>query len=130
MLLFPLLFPLLSLAQDSEHIVSLYLLGADTKTLVGSVIAADSSTTAYHVGCDPAAPDTECGVGPGANVTHSSGSLWGGTLTDGSAFSIAWECTRDGQVVCVESVSGSEAHSPGTSTVTLTAETDTALTPV
>jgi hypothetical protein len=101
--------------------VSLYLGGADQQPLVASVISANPSVTAYHIACAPGTDGSDCGFGPGANITVSSGSIYDFTLTDGSDFSLSYKCTWQGSAICAQTVGGAAANDPGSTSETIPA---------
>jgi len=115
----------LSVAQST---ISLYIPGADTQPLVGSVIASDATATTYALECAPGTDSDDCGFpgvftlteGPSTAVYTLGGDIEADSSTI-VAFSGYFDCSLDASsAVCVESFTGTEANFPGMSTETFT----------
>ncbi|OWO99565.1 hypothetical protein B2J93_2610 [Marssonina coronariae] len=116
----------LALAQTST--VSLYIPGADTQALVGSIVGSDATLTTYAIECAPSSTDGEaCGFSGQFTLTENAASAKytipaeldsNGTLVRTGRI----DCSLAGaaSAVCVESFGGSEANFPGISTETYT----------
>jgi len=114
-----------SVAQST---ISLYIPGADTQPLVGSIIASDATATTYALECAPGTDSNDCGFpgvftlteGPSTAVYTLGGDIEAGSSTV-VAFSGYFDCSLDASsAVCVESFTGTEANFPGMSTETFT----------
>lgn len=106
----------LSFAQTTAR--SLFIPGADSQSLIGSIIGSDLAAITYALQCvDP----DQCGIGGGITLTEGP-STAAYTMAGGAAFTALYDCTLAGtsSAVCFESNGGSEANSPGSSTLTLT----------
>jgi len=122
----------LTIAQSTT--VSLFIPGADTQPLVGSIIGSDSTATTYAVQCAPGTDSNDCGFpgvftlteGPSTAKYAISGSIEGDDSSVTStvvAFTGVLDCSVDGKAssaICAESFGGEGANFPGTSTETIT----------
>ncbi|PMD35542.1 hypothetical protein L207DRAFT_587840 [Hyaloscypha variabilis F] len=106
----------LSYAQTTT--ISLYIPGADTQPLIGSIVGSDAAATTYALSCIDS--DT-CGYPAGLTLTEGP-STAAYTLSEGPAFTGFKKCSLAGTstAVCFESNGGSEANFPGSSTETYT----------
>jgi len=119
-------FAALTVAQSTT--ISLYIPGADTQPLVGSIIGSDSAATTYALECAPGTDSNDCGF-PGVFTLTEGPSTAVYTLSDGIeadsstivAFTGYIDCSLDASsAVCAESFGGTEANFPGSSTETFT----------
>jgi len=115
----------LTSAQTST--ISLFIPGADTQPLIGSVVGSDATATTYTLQCSPGTDSSDCGF-PGVFTLTEGPSTAAYTMSmdDGNgtlAFTGYFDCSLAGttSAVCVESFGGTEANFPGMSTETLTA---------
>lgn len=113
----------LSSAQTST--ISLYIPGADTQPLVGSVIGSDSAATTFALQCAPGTDATDCGFPGVFTLTEGPATaaytFLAETGIDGTiAFTGYFDCSLAGttSAVCAESFGGTEANDPGSSTET------------
>ncbi|KAF2675015.1 hypothetical protein BT63DRAFT_420254 [Microthyrium microscopicum] len=111
--------------------LSIFFPDADQFPIVGSVISANPSVTAYSINCPPNTDASDCGLGPGANVTVSNKSTWIISMVEEGEFTASINCVlpsssgASGQVVCTESFGGSGANDPGVTTSTVDAASAT-----
>jgi len=113
-------------------IVSMFLDGDSSNGgIVASVVSANPSVTQYFITCAPDVDGSDCGWGPGAQVTVSDKSIFTVSIDGGTDFNFQEACTvfSTDSVVCTAIAAGSQANDPGTSIQTLTG-TDVAMTPV
>jgi len=121
-----LVFAGLSVAQST---ISLYIPGADTQSLVGSIIASDATATTYAIECAPNTDGSDCGFngaitlteGPSTAVYTLSEAGGASGSSGGVAFTGYYDCSLGASsAVCAESFGGDEANFPGSSTETFT----------
>lgn len=65
---------LLSSAVTADYTTTLLLIGFDSQSAVGSVIATDATATTYSVTC-PAAVGTDCGIPPSFTITQGPSTM-------------------------------------------------------
>lgn len=123
----------LSSAQTTT--ISLYIPGADTQPLIGSIVGSDSAATTYALQCVAGTDASDCGF-PGVFTLTEGPATAAYTMSEaGSDGTLAltgyMDCSLAGTVsaVCAESFGGTEANFPGTSTETFTG-TDYSFMPV
>jgi len=125
--LYGLAFAGFSFAQSTT--ISLFVPGADTQPLVGSVIGSDKDATTYALQCAPGTDGSDCGFpgvftlteGPSTAVYAISEDIEASGGSTILAFTALIDCSLAGSsAVCTESYGGQEANDPGQSTETLT----------
>ncbi|PGH23232.1 hypothetical protein AJ80_02648 [Polytolypa hystricis UAMH7299] len=110
----------LASAAQTSSVVSVFIPGTDTQSLVGSIIGNDATATTYLIQCAPGVDSSDCGMGPGLTLVSGPKTA---ALTMGvrdSEFYGEINCSMGGTTlaVCTEIMSGSEANFPGTETAT------------
>jgi hypothetical protein len=103
-------------APADSTVISVYL-DADQQPLVASVVSVAASTTAFHISCAPGTDSSDCGFGPGADLTIVNGNTYILSMSDGDAFQALEACTVSGTtaVECSSSLGGSEANTQAVS---------------
>ncbi|CAI7571164.1 unnamed protein product [Penicillium glandicola] len=115
-------------------VVSLFIPNADPQSLLGEVLAEQSSTTTYSINCPVGGTNsTECGMGPGMYLTTAPTSIEY-LITDGSDNIYDHVIcdntgTPTGTYTCTDTVTGKGAALPGTTTSTI-AQDEITLLPV
>lgn len=112
----------LSLAQSST--ISLFIPGADTQSLVASIVGSDATATTYAFQC--ADPAGDCGFPEVVTLTEGpsrAAYTFAPQVDDNgtTAFNGYVDCSlASSSAVCAVSAGGTEANDPGLSTVTFT----------
>ncbi|KAJ5666380.1 calcium-translocating P-type ATPase PMCA-type [Penicillium maclennaniae] len=83
----------LGLAAAESSVVSLFIFGADSQSLFGSVVASNAKTTTYSINCAPGADTEDCGYLPGLLYTAAPTSVAEGTIICSMGGTTSARCT-------------------------------------
>ncbi|TKA80676.1 hypothetical protein B0A49_01625 [Cryomyces minteri] len=122
-----------TLAQNSSTTLSIFLPNTDPQSLVGSIIAVDSTATTLAIACPSGTDPNDCGY-PSPFTLTTGPSLYADSTVDPAGpgvFTQSVSCSLGGTTtaVCAASFGGSDANFPGLNTTTL-AQSDITLFPV
>jgi hypothetical protein len=110
-----------ALAQDPQ--VSFFFPGGyEGVSPVASVVTANPTTTVLDITCPTGVDSTECGWGPGIEVSIISTTIYEATMSEAGLFTMTYSCnhnTKASEITCAASMGGSGANDPGVSTAVL-----------
>ncbi|KAJ6108681.1 GPI anchored protein [Penicillium sp. IBT 18751x] len=81
----------LGLAAAESSVVSLFIFGADSQSLFGSVVASNAKTTTYSINCAPGTDTEDCGYLPGLLYTAAPTSV---------EYALKPPYNREGTIMC------------------------------
>lgn len=111
-----------TLAAAQNKTLPFFFPGADSQELVASIVTANPSTTVAQISCPTGEDASDCGFGPGAELSIISTTIYQATLSEEGEFTMSFTCTDDApktELTCTISMGGPGANDPGETSAVL-----------